>query len=103
MSLDLLNNKALMASTFQQDIYYDAPMPPSVDFNPAWTFDESTKIYFGGAPGEPRMASLIPLQITVWNAYLPEVISPSNNKLPGVFLLGQTRILGGFGMAILIF
>ena len=98
MSLDLLNNKALMASTFQQDLYFDAPMPPSVAFNNAWTFDESTKIYFGGAPGEPRMASIIPLQITVWNGYLPEAISAvTNKKLPGVFLLGHTRILRSFG------
>ena len=93
MSIDFLNNKALIASTSHQDLYFDAPMPSSVNFNPAWTFDASTRIYFGGGPGEARMASIMPLQVTVWNGYLPEAYSAiANKKYPGAFLLGHSRI-----------
>lgn len=87
-AIDLQNNQAVVASTFARDLRFDALLPATVDFNPAWTFNGSTEIYFGGRSGSVK-ASILPKKITIWNTFLPTATTPSGTIYTGTLLFGQ--------------
>lgn len=92
-AIDLSNNQAVFASTFARDLRFDAVLPSTVDFNPAWTFDGSMKIYFGGRPGGSVKVSVLPKKVTIWNTFLPTATRADGTIYTGILLFGQSPIL----------
>ncbi len=91
-SVDLSANKANMATSYLNDLNFDAALPGSVSFtNSAWAFNGNTKFWFGGGPSAgTKRYKLTLAKLTVWNGYIP-VLMIGMLSYPGEILLGHTR------------
>jgi len=92
ISIDFANNKAALATTFQRDLHFDAVLPTPMDYNTQWTFDSSTRFYFGGISPSTRI-SITPLQLSVWDSFLPVLDEGVEKPRVGDFLLGHSPTL----------
>jgi len=92
LSVDLTAGKANMATSYLNDLHFNAQLPGTLSFPGGLTFDGNTKLWFGGAPSATRKYGVTVEKITVWNGYLP-VVGIGSTYYPGEILLGHSPVL----------